>query len=106
MIVTEEQAKTKWCPFARVPFGNRTVNGNRGFDGHPDESKALCIGSACMAWRELHPRQTREDHSGASIDMASIASKTNRIVRREGPHGSYGRLVLDAVGYCGLAGKP
>jgi hypothetical protein len=33
--MTEEQAKGKWCPFARVDIDS----GNR------------CIASACMAWR-------------------------------------------------------
>lgn len=37
--MTEEEAKTKWCPFARDVDGAPTTN---------------CIGSACMAWRWDH----------------------------------------------------
>lgn len=59
----EDEAKTKWCPFARVvavtdvlPYmaGNRVKN-------HPqwpvgttlNPETARCIGSACMAWRKM-----------------------------------------------------
>jgi hypothetical protein len=42
-MLTEQEAKTRWCPMARVALagGDRTNrNGTR-----------CCIGSACMAWR-------------------------------------------------------
>jgi len=45
--MTEDEAKTKWCPNARSarPGGNnRHSDGNGRFD-------CLCIGSGCMAWR-------------------------------------------------------
>lgn len=42
--MTEEEAKQKWCPFARDaesnPAGYTTTN-----------TTAKCIGSECMAWR-------------------------------------------------------
>ncbi len=53
----EKEAKTKWCPFARVvemdengdplegfPVGNRSTM-------HSAHPHAKCIGSACMAWQ-------------------------------------------------------
>lgn len=105
--MTEEEAKTKWCPFTRVVVNAENYsNGNRFENGHRYNEQALCIGSACMAWRELHPRESREDHSGGSAIMAKRAVETNRIARREGGPGSLGRWVIDAVGFCGLAGKP
>lgn len=58
MICTEEEAKTKWCPFANVyvRYQNTGAAGNRGLDAGRDmqasEHKARCIGSACMAWHK------------------------------------------------------
>lgn len=48
--MTEEEAKTKWCPFARVD----STAANRPNPGPNCDVTAgwpPCIGSACMAWR-------------------------------------------------------
>ena len=57
--MTEEEAKTKWCPFIQVSAGGGCVGGlsNRQDGSHnktPDGSPN-CIGSACMAWRWREP---------------------------------------------------
>lgn len=57
MIVTEEEAKTKWCPETLIGGGasadtsqaNRWVQSNA--DGGSVVAGASCIGSACMMWR-------------------------------------------------------
>ena len=63
--MTEEEAKTKWCPFARVEMYVRGVVGrgcNRIVTDDHDLNEKIqvaingtggtkCIGSACMAWR-------------------------------------------------------
>ena len=79
MIVTEEQAKTKWCPFVRhhnalfEPCGNSLASmPNR--ETHPTFSK--CIAYQCMAWRG------RLEQSGMD------------------------EPVYKGRGYCGLAGAP
>lgn len=52
MTLTEEEAKTKWCPFARFAFPNGS-SANR--DDHPRcQEHTRCIASACMAWRNEH----------------------------------------------------
>lgn len=51
--MTEEEAKARWCPFARVGHGNRMAV-------HLDERDAMCRGSACMAWRWVEWPDIRE----------------------------------------------
>ncbi len=92
--MTEEEAKTKWCPFVRMIAGkiaddgksehrdgttpfNRIVDGENGRYAYPRVA-GCCIGSACMAWR----------YSVEGLD------KTTEEMRKGYP------------GYCGLAGKP
>ena len=74
--MTEDEAKQKWCPFARVMSAHDEGNWNR---GKPDEvyhRDPKCIASSCMAWRwDIDP-----------VDAAIGEVK--------------------AMGYCGLAGKP
>jgi hypothetical protein len=45
MIVTEEDARKRWCPEVRTPGGNLVVH-----KGH-DTRMGKCISSDCMAWR-------------------------------------------------------
>lgn len=85
-MLTEAEARERWCPFARVVgyVGNRekgilTPACNRTLDSEavPRVAPASkCLASACMAWRwapdEFEP----------------------------------GELVKLRRGYCGLAGKP
>ena len=86
MTLTEEEAKTKWCPFARVGVSenvsshsaNRTPLG--GVDGLNNAN--LCIGSDCMAWRPVVINEMTE------VVFAGT---------REGKPGA---------GFCGLAGEP
>lgn len=61
--LTEGEAKTKWCPFARVLAETRLdgvlTGANAAFNRRPAMNAegiefplgALCIGRACMAWR-------------------------------------------------------
>lgn len=46
--MTEEEAKTKWCPMVRIN-GNAMdyILNRKASDRH-----SYCIGSACMMWRE------------------------------------------------------
>lgn len=83
--MTEDEAKTKWCPLIR--FTDETENTyavtNRGDvcdRTRNQEARDLsrCIGFACMAWREAE------------------------IVTRPDPY----TTVKTPGGYCGLAGTP
>lgn len=48
--MTEDEAKKKWCPFARNAKAEDYGCQNRLAWGEPDKS-CMCIGTACMAWR-------------------------------------------------------
>ncbi|MCM8736631.1 hypothetical protein M5E06_21115 [Azospirillum sp. A1-3] len=53
MLMTEEQARTKWCPHARVTDGScsdESGGNNRWLDAKGEEN-CRCIASDCMAWR-------------------------------------------------------
>ena len=77
--MNESEAKTNWCPFARVysmaiaPSGvDESCNGSWNRHPHDGKKETRCIGSECMAWRESHGLVNESDSGG----------------------------------YCGLAGKP
>ena len=88
MLVTEEEAKERWCPFARayetVLLGDeetwRPATLNRTRSGRPDPD-CSCIASQCMAWRW-------------GPDDAALNERM------------HGRDAQPELGYCGLAGKP
>lgn len=57
--MTEAEAKTKWCPLGLIRSASVNVDAamgaagiNRDMQGQPIK-KISCIGSDCMAWREL-----------------------------------------------------
>jgi len=56
--MTEDEAKTKWCPFMQISIdgmGARLAS-NRGYVLKNEEKPSLmCMGSACMAWRWTDP---------------------------------------------------
>lgn len=80
MILTEENAKTKWCPMVRV-FKNeceKTYTTNEDFNNGFEKT---CIASDCMMWR------WNKVYAGLS-------------------HGGKQTNYSNDGGYCGLAGKP
>lgn len=81
--MTEEEAKTKWCPQSFAPAFDGEPNPN--FPGHMRHVRhgglqTLCCGSACMAWRWE-----------AKVDVWLIVKV---------------RVNSRSEGFCGLAGKP
>lgn len=80
-MLTEEQAKEKWCPMVRCAPGGDNANADGG--GRRDR---YCIASRCMMWR--------------AVETAEFKSRAEAEFRKSGR-----RLYADS-GYCGLAGNP
>ena len=97
--MTEDEAKKKWCPFARVGSSVSGL-GSLNRDASPSDDsinglprRALCLGSACMAWRWVRFDRTAFVTPGVWTDAEGYAAA--------GPKGDLKRL-----GGCGLAGAP
>ena len=91
--MTEDEAKTKWCPFARnagvtTRETGAAVSVNRDGREHYGTENVNCIGSACMAWRRSGAK-FKDGRTGQLLDFDLTG------------HGTW----ID-VGYCGLAGAP
>lgn len=117
--MTEEEAKTKWCPFVRTIGEDDPGTVNRwtldeGGVPNPFGGTNFCIGSACMAYRI--------DHVDIKNDGATHLKKPAGELNppfSNCPEG-YTVTVHDSDGYfhaeknprhiehgfCGLAGKP
>ena len=99
-MMTEEEARKRWCPFVRYatrddggdyPERAHVVTGNR-FLHKPGPGLTNCIASGCMAWRWMPGyRLKRGEEVPAGAPMF-----------REVENDTY----TDRVGFCGLAGKP
>lgn len=109
-VMTEEEAKGKWCPFARVSeIGERggayTHAPNRNLS-EPREAASWCLASQCMAWRwttTTHYRRTElwSKSKGCRVNSAWSDDADWRPVEM-----SKDADPPPAVGYCGLAGTP
>ncbi len=84
--MTEEEAKTKWCPqMAMHALACDETCRRKGEEYAPGIIAARCIGSACMAWR-----------FGQWIETETFnPQKIERVYTSDSGHG-----------YCGLAGRP
>lgn len=113
MTLTEEEAKTKWCPFTRIVMkGYRdsdallaTANRDSIDAGSGLGPTCNCIASDCMAWRPLmeapedkiHAIKRRREEAGTGL----IESK-----QYVEAHPEYTQSVPSGRGFCGLAGRP
>lgn len=48
---TEEQAKTKWCPEARLASSGSVTGASAGGGNSTLSGRVRCIASECMHWR-------------------------------------------------------
>lgn len=102
--MTEDDAKTKWCPMVRMGDMNAPTGINAG-----NQAGTTCIGSACMMWRwsefEVkgvmcgpNERPGTPDGDGWIFVSRELADDITRhqMDTFKRPNG----------GHCGLAGKP
>lgn len=94
--MTEEEARLRWCPFARVGGGRdagmATVNRPHYTSDSFTKDRTRCYASDCMAWRwTKRPVAAR----GAGYDL-------NGSIRRSIPAAP----AEPGQGFCGLAGAP
>lgn len=104
MLLTEDEAKTKWCPHYLQYQGDDGTGDNRPGPGF----NPLCLGSACMAWRWGEPAEKHERRmcdacggSGYRDAAASICPKCDETGYILIPYPTPARQ-----GYCGAFGKP
>lgn len=97
MILTEEEAKEKWCPFAQIlgtlskgEQNTIVAHGphNRGYQTGVGLASCHCIASGCMAWRWWETNVKDEN----ALDNFGNKPGT--------------RLDRRTYGSCGLAGRP
>ena len=114
--MTEDDAKTKWCPFARVVVGEIKTGGYQQPLGLPSHNRvalgqatvsppaALCIGSACMAWR-WDAVECEPPFGSGGISTAELLRLRPDLTPYHNPADTK-RLFAVPSGRCGLAEKP
>ena len=89
-MITEEEARKKWCPFARLSTGaNRSLH-----NMHKLADGTRCVASECMAWRRGSGEFERLDANGNPDPDCTGPSPWTYPDKKS------------VEGFCGLAGKP
>ena len=106
-MLTEAEAKTKWCAFARYDSGDGAPS-NRWKQSLPaDEPHALnpvpcrCIGSDCMAWR----KSTERTDKPVGLKPEGDGWVEDGPSRGAGGAVTHRQTWVRSGGFCGLAGK-
>lgn len=102
-MMTEDEAKTKWCPHA-VPAHWSFNEANIVRDASQTSSECLCLASRCMSWRWVH---TLRNGMGKDETEKLVADDWKVTSWQVGVHGATFSLSKRTDhGYCGLSGKP
>lgn len=108
-MITEAEAKKKWCHMARVTYGGISDEGRRHIIMNRDVSEftatnimekdtCKCLASACMAWRWFD--DLTDDGTACNHKPSAKAARVPE------PPPAMGRPLDERRGYCGLAGSP
>lgn len=102
-LLTEEEARKKWCPKARVAHSSTdaddytiamaAVNRGGGYDAIEENSQ--CYASYCMAWRWAIDREplTAEQRRGAGTAIGLAAALQPAREPRRGYCGAFGKVA-------------
>ena len=112
MILTEEEAKTKWCPEIRTGLVhgmsvNHHVDMRPGGAGVHDETR--CVASGCMFWRIYREAVLPRTDIGTTHDQSPPTHGSGWTFVEGSETGSSWSRELPgkpATGYCGKAGRP
>lgn len=95
--MTEEEAKTKWCPMARTGLSagsggaavNRSVAGNMRDTPFSVYYETRCLGSGCMMWAWSHTDRVPDGQDGGEPvtnhpDLLPYHAPQTRVIRHGG----------------------
>ena len=96
--MTEDEAKTKWCPHIRPNKGDFEIAPYAG---------SWCIGAECMAWRWLPFNALDPLYIEAIKKCEDEGMKPPQAAKHVNANRADFNLPTEPFeGYCGLAGKP
>lgn len=114
MMVTVEEAKTRWCPFARTGINgssgavavNRSVEPvDRRTDGpYSVYDETRCIGTACLAWRWGAPESEVIETPTDKPPAGEGWKKSSKLMPQHGGEAVWERRRPNRRGFCGLSG--
>jgi len=90
--MTEEEAKTKWCPMRRLTeIGHVRIT-----NVDPGIHTLNCIGSACMMWRTDQRFTVHRDVVPINVRFSDNGEIRSELATPDEPQ----------HGHCGMGGKP
>jgi len=105
--MTEDEAKTKWCPHAIASHTNPRQRHYLDSDGGSTEPTGPfifnCLGNQCSQWRWHEPKRTAAFLEAVSAHMRT-QSKPNFNASVQAVYAETGGQFERIEGFCGLAG--
>jgi hypothetical protein len=94
--MTEEEAKTKWCPMVNHVNGQMQQCGNHMTGVPVSQTFNACIGSACMMWRTDQRFTVHRDVVPINVRFSDNGEIRSELATPDEPQ----------HGHCGMGGKP
>ncbi len=105
-MLTETEAKTKWCPLATASH----TDPRAGFNDEDKRPKTFpCMGSSCMAWQWFGYPTDEVWQNAVATAAASIgdtSSSRSKAVKHVNANREQYGLSMDRLGFCGAFMRP